>query len=48
VPDTWECAAALAKLLEILEHLGLPVAVEKVEGPLTQLRFLEFEITLGH
>jgi hypothetical protein len=44
VPDTLECAVALAKLLEILERLGLPVAVEKVERPLTQLGFLGFEI----
>ena len=43
-PDSPECARALSKLLEILERLGLPVAPEKVEGPLVCLGFLGFEV----
>ncbi len=43
-PNTSECAAALKKLLDLFHRLGLPVAVEKREGPATQLEFLGFEI----
>ncbi len=38
-PNTSECPAALAKLLDLFHRLGLQVAVEKREGPATQLEF---------
>ena len=39
-PGTSECADALRLALRLCEQLGVPVAEEKVEGPLTSLIFL--------
>ena len=43
-PGSPECAESLAKLLEIFAELGLPVALDKLEGPVCQLPFLGFEL----
>ena len=36
--------SALQTLLQVFEELGLPVAMDKLEGPVTQLTFLGFEL----
>lgn len=46
-PASEECATALSKLLRIFGRLGLPVAEEKLEGPLPCLGFLGFELDSG-
>ncbi len=38
-PNTSECPVALTKLLDLFHRLGLPVEMEKREGPATQLGF---------
>ena len=43
-PLSPECGEALCNLLEILDRLGLPVATEKLEGPMTSLDFLGFTL----
>ena len=43
-PATGECAASLAKALEVCTQLGMPVAPHKIEGPSTKLTFLGIEI----
>lgn len=43
-PGSQECAAALTTLLRVFARLGLPVAVEKLEGPCPCLPFLGFEL----
>ena len=43
-PSSPECATALRTLLEIFGRLGLPVAMEKLEGPVMCLGFLGFEL----
>ena len=43
-PYSPECAAALTTLLRVFDLLGLPVAVEKVEGPCPCLPVLGFEL----
>ena len=43
-PNSPECTDALVRLLRLFEWLGLPVAVEKREGPATCLEFLGFEV----
>ena len=37
-PGSPECAESLAKLLELFKELGLPVALDKLEGPMCQLQ----------
>ena len=44
LPDTDECAQALATTLRICDELGVPIAAEKVEGPTTCLSFLGIEM----
>ena len=46
-PNSPECARAVGKLLDLLERLGFPVAVEKRESPATALEFLGFEVDSG-
>ena len=43
-PHTEECAFSLHLLTELCTRLGIPLAVEKVEGPSTCLPFLGIEI----
>ena len=43
-PGSPEGAESLAKLLEIFAELCLPVALDKLEGPVYQLTFLVFEL----
>ena len=43
-PSSEECAVALSTLLEVFDHLGLPVALEKLEGPTSCLIFLGFQL----
>ena len=43
-PGSDECAVALRGLLDTFEILGLPVALDKLEGPDTTLTFLGFEL----
>ena len=43
-PNSSECAATLTTLLRVFDRLGLPVALEKLEGPLSCLVFLGFEL----
>ena len=43
-PGTTECSNALTTLLAAFECLGIPVAVEKLEGPAHALTFLGIEI----
>ena len=43
-PGSEECANALATVTRVFNCLGLPVAVEKLEGPATCLGFLGFEV----
>ena len=39
-----ECAEVLITLLGVFDRLGLPVAMDKLEGPLSRLTFLDFEL----
>jgi len=39
-----ECDAALATLLKVFEQLGLPVAMDKSEGPTQYLTFLGYQV----
>ena len=43
-PASQECQRALEVLLRVFNGLGLPVATEKLEGPVSHLTFLGFEI----
>lgn len=43
-PGGDQCGRHLAKLLALFDRLRVPVASEKVEGPLTCLKFLGIEI----
>ena len=43
-PESDECATALERLLKIFKRLGLPMAMDKLEGPDTRLVFLGFEL----
>ena len=43
-PESHECAEALSTVLRVFERLGLPVALNKLEGPSTCLTFLGFEL----
>lgn len=43
-PGSSECAESLQCLLDVLARLGLPVALNKLEGPVTLLEFLGFEV----
>ena len=43
-PSSDECATALKTLLTVFGRLGLPVALDKLEGPATHLEFLGFEL----
>ena len=45
-PNSSECAATLTILLRVFDRLGLPVALKKLEGPLSCLVFLGFELDL--
>ena len=44
MPGSEECAESLAILLRTFKRLGLPIAVNKLEGPWMCLSFLGFEI----
>ena len=46
-PGSSECRTALEKLVELLHHLGFPIAEEKREGPTMVLEFLGFEVDSG-
>ena len=39
-PDSTECADALRTALQVCSELGMPVALEKLEGPATAISFL--------
>ena len=43
-PGSLACATALRTFLSLCEELGVPVAEEKTEGPVTTLTFLGIEI----
>ena len=43
-PHTRDCTVQASVLREVFEHLGIPVAMEKLEGPATVLTFLRIEI----
>ena len=43
-PDTDECENSLATLLATFNHLGLPVALDKMEGSVPCLKFLGFKL----
>lgn len=43
-PNSPECKRSLETLLGVFSRLGLPVAMEKLEGPTTSLDFLGFTI----
>ena len=43
-PATNECSEALKGLFNTFELLGLPVALDKLEGPASKLMFLGFEL----
>ena len=43
-PTSSECSRALTTLLSVFDRLGLPVALEKLEGPWCQITFLGFEL----
>ena len=43
-PASSECRAALQIVLDVFSKLGLPLAVEKLDGPTTCLEFLGFEL----
>ena len=43
-PGFTQCAAHLQQLLQVCERLGIPVAMDKVEGPATTLTFLGLEL----
>ncbi len=43
-PASPECSMALATLLRVFNGLGLPVAINKLEGPAPCLMFLGFEL----
>ena len=43
-PDSTECQANLSKLSDCCGRLGVPIALEKCEGPTTCLIFLGIEI----
>ena len=43
-PASSECAVALTTLLGVFDRLGLPVAMDKLEGPWSHLTFLGFEL----
>ncbi len=43
-PASNECATQLATMLTTFDRLGLPVALEKLEGPTTRLTFLGIEL----
>ena len=43
-PDGQECEAALKRALERCATLGVPIAIQKTEGPVTTLIFLGIEL----
>ncbi len=43
---TEDCRLAVRKRQNVLDRLGFPVAMEKLEGPSTKLTFLGFEIDM--
>ena len=43
-PGSRECRNSLTTLLSVFNRLGLPVAMEKLEGPQSHLTFLGFEL----
>ena len=43
-PDSPTCAEHLQQLLHVCSRLGIPVAMDKVEGPVTTLTFLGLEL----
>ena len=43
-PNSAECAQALSILLQTFQQLGLPIALDKLEDPITWLTFLGLEL----
>ena len=43
-PNSAECAQVLTILLQTFQQLGLPIALDKLEGPITWLTFLGLEL----
>ena len=43
-PESPLCAAHLRQFLQVCDHLGIPVAMDKVDGPATTLTFLGLEL----
>ena len=43
-PGTAECSQALATTIATCEELGVPLAVDKIEGPATKLSFLGIQL----
>ena len=46
-PDSPACTADLQQFLVLCNHLGIPVAIDKVEGPATMLTFLGLELDVS-
>ena len=44
LPGSGQCTTHLSIVLSVFVHLGIPVAQEKVEGPLMTITFLGIEI----
>ena len=47
-PESTQCAANLHQFLQVCDSLGIPVAMDKVEGPATTLTFLGLELDSVH
>ena len=45
-PGSLECSRHLTILLALFEQLGVPVAMDKLEGPTTSLTFLDIQIDM--
>ena len=43
-PTPWNCGHNLQLLIAVCQGLGIPLAVEKVEGPSTNLKFLGIQL----
>ena len=43
-PSSPQCAEYVTKLIAIFEQLGLPIALDKLEGPAVRLTFLGFKL----
>ena len=47
-PESTQCATNLHQFMQVCDSLGIPVAMDKVEGPATTLTFLGLELDSVH